>query len=152
RNHGPEKTGTIGFLKSTNRVNVALTRARQGLFVFGNGDLLSSKSDMWSKVTEYFKELDSYGTALPIACHMHPDTVQWVNTAEQLRQVSPDDPVKIDWRAVIHVLRNVTQMILHIDLFAAMSLAAALAKKGTHAIGFAGKTVGNVDSQFQSST
>ncbi|KAG8778184.1 hypothetical protein FRC16_003941, partial [Serendipita sp. 398] len=90
RNHGPEKTGTIGFLKSTNRVNVALTRARQGLFVFGNGDLLSSKSDMWSKVTEYFKELDSYGTALPIACHMHPDTVQWVNTAEKLRQVSPD--------------------------------------------------------------
>ncbi|KAG8805367.1 hypothetical protein FRC19_007924, partial [Serendipita sp. 401] len=90
RNHGYEKAGTIGFLKSPNRVNVALTRARHGLFVFGNGDLLSSKSDMWTKVTNYFKETDCYGTGLPIACHLHPDTVQWVDSAEKLRQISPE--------------------------------------------------------------
>ncbi|KAG8833026.1 hypothetical protein FRC17_000149 [Serendipita sp. 399] len=90
RNHGPDRPGTIGFLKSPNRVNVALTRAKHGLFVFGNGDLLSSKSDMWTKVIDYFKELDSYGTALPIACHMHQESIQWVNNADKLRQVSPD--------------------------------------------------------------
>ncbi|KAG8833029.1 hypothetical protein FRC17_000152 [Serendipita sp. 399] len=90
RNHGPEKMGTIGFLKSPNRVNVALTRARHGIFVFGNGDLLSSKSTIWAKVIEYFKRLDSYGTALPIACHRHPESVQWVKTADKLREVSPE--------------------------------------------------------------
>ena len=35
--------GTIGFLSTSNRVCVALTRARNGLFVFGNAGLLSAK-------------------------------------------------------------------------------------------------------------
>ncbi|PVF97899.1 P-loop containing nucleoside triphosphate hydrolase protein [Serendipita vermifera] len=90
RNPGENKSGTIGFLKSPNRANVALTRARHGLYVFGHADLLAQKSKMWEKVIEQFKEHDSFGSALPIACHRHPEDTHWIDSVERLRQISPD--------------------------------------------------------------
>ncbi|KAJ3092249.1 hypothetical protein HK102_009383 [Quaeritorhiza haematococci] len=45
-----KRTGSIGFLKSYNRTNVLLSRAQHGMYLLGNGDLLSSKSDMWRKM------------------------------------------------------------------------------------------------------
>ncbi|KIM23243.1 hypothetical protein M408DRAFT_264970, partial [Serendipita vermifera MAFF 305830] len=90
RNPGEGRPGSIGFLKSPNRVNVALTRARHGLYVFGNGDLLIQKSSMWRQVIQEFKDCDAYGSALPVACHRHKTDVQWVRDAKRLRQISPD--------------------------------------------------------------
>ncbi|KAI6021428.1 hypothetical protein BKA83DRAFT_166314 [Pisolithus microcarpus] len=58
----------IGFLKSDNRTNVALSRAREGLYIFGNADNLSSQSGMWRSIIEELQANDSLGTALPIAC------------------------------------------------------------------------------------
>lgn len=90
RNFGPDKLGSIGFLKSPNRANVALTRARHGLYVMGNGDLLASNPGLWNQVVQYFRDQDCYGTGLPIACHNHPHDVRLVENAMQLRQISPD--------------------------------------------------------------
>lgn len=42
--------GKIGFLDVENRVCVALSRAKRGFFIFGNGELLCSESKLWSKV------------------------------------------------------------------------------------------------------
>ncbi|CAG0916690.1 unnamed protein product [Notodromas monacha] len=42
--------GNIGFLKTDNRVNVALSRAKQGLFIIGNMDVLSAGSKLWSNI------------------------------------------------------------------------------------------------------
>ncbi|EUC58482.1 NFX1-type zinc finger protein, partial [Rhizoctonia solani AG-3 Rhs1AP] len=41
----------IGFLKSKNRTNVGLSRAKHGLYVFGNAPELARGSDMWARVT-----------------------------------------------------------------------------------------------------
>ncbi|KAJ5672897.1 ATP binding protein [Penicillium longicatenatum] len=41
---------TIGFLGVDNRVCVALSRAKRGLFLFGNAELLFSSSPLWTKV------------------------------------------------------------------------------------------------------
>ncbi|CAI2169643.1 16377_t:CDS:2 [Funneliformis geosporum] len=43
------KRDTIGFLKSTNRSNVLLSRAREGMYLIGNSKLMAAKSkNMWT--------------------------------------------------------------------------------------------------------
>ncbi|CAI2180780.1 18278_t:CDS:2 [Funneliformis geosporum] len=52
RNYSESGNDSIGFLKSPNRSNVLLSRARQGMFLIGNSELMASKSDMWARVIE----------------------------------------------------------------------------------------------------
>ena len=40
----------IGFLKTENRVNVALSRARNGLYVIGNFESFAKQSDIWNNI------------------------------------------------------------------------------------------------------
>jgi helicase required for RNAi-mediated heterochromatin assembly 1 len=42
--------GKIGFLGVENRVCVALSRAKRGFYIFGNGELLAGESKIWGKV------------------------------------------------------------------------------------------------------
>ncbi|KAF2743089.1 hypothetical protein M011DRAFT_481047 [Sporormia fimetaria CBS 119925] len=42
----------IGFLSVDNRVCVALSRARRGFYMFGNGELLACESAVWGEVIE----------------------------------------------------------------------------------------------------
>jgi hypothetical protein len=69
---------------------VAISRAKEGLYIFGNAEDLSSKSRMWRSIIE---ELDSYGCVgeeLPIVCHQHPETVEYVSEPGVLPQIAPD--------------------------------------------------------------
>ncbi|KAG2361405.1 hypothetical protein BDR07DRAFT_1472123 [Suillus spraguei] len=81
---------SIGFLKSENRTNVALSRAREGLFVLGNATNLSSKSRMWRRIIEELEINEALGPALPIACHRHPETLEYIREPGQLPQIAPD--------------------------------------------------------------
>ncbi|KAG1731512.1 uncharacterized protein EDB91DRAFT_1154350 [Suillus paluster] len=81
---------SIGFLKSENRTNVALSRAREGLFIFGNAANLSSRSRMWQHIIEELERDEALGPALPIACHRHQDTLEYVSKPGQLPQIAPD--------------------------------------------------------------
>ncbi|KAG8892864.1 hypothetical protein FRC01_013906, partial [Tulasnella sp. 417] len=68
RNSGdtPMSKRKIGFLRSTNRANVALSRAREGLYILGNADdLLASGSKMWSGVIEQLRQNEQIGPAFP---------------------------------------------------------------------------------------
>ncbi|KAG9309778.1 hypothetical protein JVU11DRAFT_10152 [Chiua virens] len=80
----------IGFLKSENRTNVALSRAREGLYIFGNAENLSSKSSMWRSILEELDAQDALGPALPVACHQHPDKEEFVSRPGQLSRIAPD--------------------------------------------------------------
>ncbi|KAE9245768.1 hypothetical protein PF002_g7081 [Phytophthora fragariae] len=65
--------GTIGFLKTPNRINVLLSRAKHGLILVGHGDLLRAKSPHWQRVLAQLQSDDCYGDGLPLHCQRHPD-------------------------------------------------------------------------------
>lgn len=44
--------GDIGFLKVSNRVCVALSRAKIGFYMIGNASLMTRKSKLWMSVME----------------------------------------------------------------------------------------------------
>ncbi|KAJ6625897.1 P-loop containing nucleoside triphosphate hydrolase protein [Mycena sp. CBHHK59/15] len=81
---------TIGFLRSENRTNVALSRAKEGLFILGNAAQLASGSDMWRQVTEELENGECLGTAFPVSCHQHPDTVERISEPGKLPLFAPD--------------------------------------------------------------
>lgn len=70
RNNGE---GNIGFLKEENRVCVALSRAREGLYVMGNMDDLVVKNSIWPKIKEVLDNEEAIGDALELRCQIHLD-------------------------------------------------------------------------------
>ncbi|KAH9895168.1 P-loop containing nucleoside triphosphate hydrolase protein [Cubamyces lactineus] len=88
--HNPKGRVNIGFLKSENRTNVALSRAREGLYIMGNAQNLSAKSKMWRTVLDELTKRDCLGNAFPIVCQRHPDAVQHVSKPGQLPRLAPD--------------------------------------------------------------
>ncbi|CAI2167409.1 17623_t:CDS:2 [Funneliformis geosporum] len=61
---GSGKRDTIGFLRSKNRSNVLLSRARQGMYLLGNSELMASESkDMWAPVIKILDERNQIGDA-----------------------------------------------------------------------------------------
>ncbi|KAF9555859.1 P-loop containing nucleoside triphosphate hydrolase protein [Agrocybe pediades] len=81
---------TIGFLKSVNRTNVALSRAKEGLYILGNAPILSSKSEMWRSVIEELEAQQLVGPGFPVRCHQHPDTENLVSKPGELPGIAPD--------------------------------------------------------------
>ena len=98
--------GSIGFLKvntraicsryltnhsqSENRTNVALSRAKHGMIIMGNAELLASHSKMWKTVTDNLREARRLGPSLPISCYNHPDYVKYITEPETIPLFSPD--------------------------------------------------------------
>ncbi|MSR59181.1 MAG: DNA-binding protein [Planctomycetaceae bacterium] len=53
--------GELGFLTDTRRINVALTRARRKLTVFGDSSTLANH-EFYMRLLEFFERQDAYGT------------------------------------------------------------------------------------------
>lgn len=60
----------IGFLKVVNRLIVAISRAKEGLYILGNGDMMQV-NDKWYQVIATLKRDDCYGEALPLFCQVN---------------------------------------------------------------------------------
>ena len=71
---GRDGSGAIGFVSSPNRINVALSRARHGLYVFGNMALMEHKSDLWLAVADVARSRGQVGPGLVLQCPSHPDS------------------------------------------------------------------------------
>ncbi|KAL4424087.1 hypothetical protein ABPG75_001388 [Micractinium tetrahymenae] len=65
----------IGFLKLPNRVNVLLSRARQGMYIIANHACLlgSRNAGIWPKVVEMLDGDGLVGPTLQLACQKHPE-------------------------------------------------------------------------------
>lgn len=76
--------------KSNNRVNVALSRAKHGMYIMGHAEQLASQSPMWETIVDQLVESESIGTGWPIACANHPETLRYVDQPGQIQLISPD--------------------------------------------------------------
>jgi hypothetical protein len=62
------ENANIGFLKIENRVCVALSRARKGMYIVGNMENLIQNSEIWPKIKEVLIAEDSIGQHLELRC------------------------------------------------------------------------------------
>lgn len=83
--------GTIGFLNTSNRICVALSRAREGLFVMGNASQLeASQNATWRFVLSQLKLQTSLGPKITICCPNHPEKQVSVSSVDEFDLHSPD--------------------------------------------------------------
>lgn len=82
------KEQNCGFVKSTNRINVLLSRAQHGMYILGNAATFESNY-MWSTVLTTVKKGGNFGPYLPLRCPRHPDIVIEVSTADEFVRFSP---------------------------------------------------------------
>ena len=73
---------SIGFLGESNRICVALSRARKGLYCIGNFSLLKSKSELWKEICDDLETKGAIGYSLQLICKKH-NNVMCVQNAEQ---------------------------------------------------------------------
>ena len=69
------KKNPIGFLGIENRVCVALSRAKKGLFVIGNFEHLAKHSEIWQFMVEAMKSRNSLKKYVTLRCENHPESV-----------------------------------------------------------------------------
>lgn len=79
------KQGKVGFLSIPNRVCVALSRAKKGLYCIGNSEILS-RIELWSNIFHTLRVKDQVGKALTLCCQNHPDRQVQVSCAEDFKQ------------------------------------------------------------------
>ncbi|KAL4911007.1 AAA domain-containing protein [Aspergillus multicolor] len=78
-----------GFLRTPNRMNVLLSRAKHGMYLIGNS-ATSRGVEMWSKVLEMLEKEGNIGEALELTCPRHPETPIMVSEPEHFVQHSPE--------------------------------------------------------------
>lgn len=71
----------LGHVRIKNRMCVACSRAKSGLYMFGNVKCLASASH-WRKALDYFYEQDSLGESIPLQCPRHIGVPIHVSTPE----------------------------------------------------------------------
>ncbi|KAI7969203.1 hypothetical protein EIK77_006108 [Talaromyces pinophilus] len=78
-----------GFLRTSNRINVLLSRAKHGMYIIGNS-MTSMHVPMWADVIDIFKRNENIGTSLELQCPRHPDTLITVSKPDDFPRVSPE--------------------------------------------------------------
>jgi helicase required for RNAi-mediated heterochromatin assembly 1 len=91
--------GNIGFLKNQNRVCVAMSRAKRGFYMFGNGELLATENDTWLQIMEILSgQMESsditapkvrVGYRMPIVCERHQHR-SWIRGKLRMARLTED--------------------------------------------------------------
>ncbi|OKL64232.1 hypothetical protein UA08_00707 [Talaromyces atroroseus] len=93
----------IGFLAIENRVCVALSRARRGFFIFGNGDKIAAANPLWWEVVKIMgdepMESRRIGYHLPLTCENHgnKEFTSQAASANLQQQTRPESEVKASY-------------------------------------------------------
>lgn len=61
----------IGFLSNNNKIIVALSRAKSGLYIIGNMKTLVSGSDLWVSLNAVLKKKQAIGKSMQLQCDRH---------------------------------------------------------------------------------
>ncbi|KXZ51993.1 hypothetical protein GPECTOR_10g1015 [Gonium pectorale] len=98
-------SGSVGFLREPERINVLLSRARHGMILIGNAATLrNAKSPEarrhWGRVLGALDAAGAVTRGLPVACQSH-GTVGLVDTPEAFVQLTPDGGCQRPCHAVL---------------------------------------------------
>jgi hypothetical protein len=88
RSSSPKKS--IGFLKTSNRINVLLSRAKHGMYMIGNDLLLRSHSEMWTNVLDILESRNQVGPYIELFCTQHPDYLKKISDPNDILVLFPD--------------------------------------------------------------
>ncbi|NXQ36607.1 ZNFX1 protein, partial [Alaudala cheleensis] len=80
------KEGRPGFLQIPNRICVALSRAKKGLYCIANMKMLG-KVPLWNKIIQTLEKNGHIGQSLELCCQNHPETKTQVSTGEDFNRV-----------------------------------------------------------------
>ncbi|XP_030831842.1 NFX1-type zinc finger-containing protein 1-like [Strongylocentrotus purpuratus] len=85
------KEGSAGFLKIDNRICVALSRARKGLYCIGNFKLLAQQNptgpSLWREIVKDAEKQDTIGKSLVLQCRNHIRTQNEVSSEADFAKV-----------------------------------------------------------------
>ena len=83
------KDHRCGFLRTSNRINVLLSRAQHGMYIIGNSET-SAHIPMWGDVLEMLNKDGNVGPHLELCCPRHPETPLQITTPDDFSTVSPE--------------------------------------------------------------
>jgi hypothetical protein len=79
----------VGFLRTSNRINVLLSRAMHGMYIIGNATTAATVP-MWTKVLDILRSNGNVGSTLELVCPRHRDKHIEIQKPEDFEKVSPE--------------------------------------------------------------
>ncbi|KAK7994415.1 hypothetical protein PG991_016003 [Apiospora marii] len=79
----------VGFLRTINRINVLLSRAKHGMYLVGNVDTYSNVA-MWNEVRSQLEAAGRIGSTLELCCPRHPDAAIRCGEPDDFSRLSPE--------------------------------------------------------------
>ena len=98
------KSHDIGFMAAPERLNVLLSRARNGLIMIGNSETFMKArkgKEIWQKLFEHMKENNHVYEGFPVKCGKHPDRTALLSSAEDFETQCPDGGCKEPWQVFL---------------------------------------------------
>ena len=83
------KAKRVGFLNTSNRINVLLSRARHGMYIIGDSSCYEH-NDMWATVIQMFRDNNNLANALPLRCPRHSNQAISVSEPDDFVRRSPE--------------------------------------------------------------
>ncbi|EMC99766.1 hypothetical protein BAUCODRAFT_348596 [Baudoinia panamericana UAMH 10762] len=90
-----------GFLRTSNRINVLLSRAKHGLYIIGNADTMA-EVPMWAEVLDLFRTDGNFGDDLGLCCPRHPQTPIVVRNPDDFVRLSPEAGCDLPCTNMLH--------------------------------------------------
>jgi hypothetical protein len=81
------KQKKLGFIKIENRIIVALSRARHGMYIIGNSQCIGT-DNIWFRIMSTLKALECLGP-LPLACQNHPKNIALISEPADFVKKAP---------------------------------------------------------------
>jgi SpoVK/Ycf46/Vps4 family AAA+-type ATPase len=91
------KSHDIGFMAAPERLNVLLSRARNGLIMIGNSETFMNArkgKEVWRKLFDHLKQNDHVYEGFPVKCEKHPDRAALLSSREDFETQCPDGGCK----------------------------------------------------------
>lgn len=78
-----------GFLSTSNRINVLLSRAKHGCYILGNSNTYRNVP-MWNQIIQLLQANNNFGNKLELQCPRHLDTPILVSQPDHFAILSPE--------------------------------------------------------------